>query len=62
MLHADQHRPDRQPKAGDPLFDPRKKPGKINPSREDINKNAEKVRKNKSKESEDKDPVGHRPH
>lgn len=60
MLNADQHRPDRQPKPGDPLFDPRKKPGKVNPSREDINKNAEKVR-NKSKESEDKDPVGHRP-
>lgn len=62
MLQTDQHRPDRQPKPGDPLRDPHQQPSKVNPSRQDVNKQPEKVKENQTKELEDKDPVGHRPH
>lgn len=61
MLQTDQHRPDRQPMPGDPLRDPNKNPGKINPSREDVNKKPERVKENKIKKPRDKNSTRQRP-
>lgn len=51
---AGESRPDREPKKGDPIRDPNKNPGNVNPSPDTINTNPDRKQDNPKHPVKDK--------